>query len=221
MIAFADSNLPLALRASAALALACLAFPCKPEVRPGFDETWNAAEVVVAAGIGKLRETPLPDGSKEIRIWSDASAGVIYPNQMVQLKIAPDGKASGVVWWYYPSKSQFGSRSEHRQFLREMDQRCPEKKRDRPLTACAQASTPPPDWQAFWQRLSALDVETLPDESELPRPKHGILDGGMSIVEVRDGSRYRSYRYGNAQARTEPEAHKAHAIVQEMNKLIK
>lgn len=221
MIAFVDSSLLLALRASAALALACLAFPCQAEARPGFDETWNASDVVAAAGIGKLRETPLPDGSKEIRIWSDGSTGSIYPNQMVQLKIAPDGKASGVVWWYYPSQSQFGSRNEHLQFLREMDQRCPQKKLGRALVACAQASAPPPDWQAFWQRLTALDVETLPDESELPRPKHGILDGAITIVEVRGGSRYRSYRYANAQARTEPEARKAEAIVEEMNKLIK
>jgi len=62
--------------------------------------------------------------------------------------------------------------------------------------------TPEGGWERLWNRLTAQNIETLPDQSMLPnlktvngQPPLLRLDGVVSMVELNLGGRYRKYEY--------------------------
>ena len=66
---------------------------------------------------------------------------------------------------------------------------------------------PAVDWAALWPRLVALGLLTLPDESTLAASgRADVLDGTSYVVEINEGSRYRTYMYANPQFARWPEA---------------
>lgn len=71
---------------------------------------------------------------------------------------------------------------------------------------------PRSNWKNLWQKVESLGILTLPDSSLLPDEVH-VLDGTSYVVEISDGARYRTYRYGNPQAQKWEEARKIVAIV--------
>jgi len=67
------------------------------------------------------------------------------------------------------------------------------------------------EWATLWKKVENLGILTLPDSSTLP-DEHSVMDGVSYVVEINDGSRYRTYKYGNPGLQKWPEAKKIIAI---------
>jgi hypothetical protein len=67
---------------------------------------------------------------------------------------------------------------------------------------------PKSGWTFLWSKLSELQLLTLPDESALPPAKDYFMDGESYVVEINRDNAYRTYEYGNPQARDLPKRQK-------------
>jgi hypothetical protein len=61
--------------------------------------------------------------------------------------------------------------------------------------------------------LKKLGLDTLPDESQLPKTDITVTDGVAMLVEVRHGRTYRAYEYSNPAIREQQEAKAAAQII--------
>jgi len=71
--------------------------------------------------------------------------------------------------------------------------------------ATSKAIVPKGGWGKLWKELDRLKIEALPDSTTLSGEVVG-MDGTSYVVEVRKGSEYRSYYYGNPDDQPWPEA---------------
>jgi hypothetical protein len=60
-------------------------------------------------------------------------------------------------------------------------------------------------WTTFWKKLDSLGFAVLPDSRTLKGEKL-VFDGESYVVEIMDGSRYRTYEYSNPSEQSWPEA---------------
>lgn len=193
-------------------ALACVALAGESEAPALLENTRGATE---AAGIGQLSASNLADGESELRIWSGFGT---YPvNRMLRLRIGRDGQVRGEVLMYYASDLDWMDTDEARRFRREVLGDCVNLKRGRDTDVCTFKHRRKPDWHAVHQRVLALGILSLPDESKLPPPEIDIIDGSAMVVEIKDGAAYRAYQYSNAWARSEPEAVAADRIMRALS----
>lgn len=77
------------------------------------------------------------------------------------------------------------------------------------MGVCRARFTRPPDWSAARRAAERAGLWQLPDESSLPDDGLIILDGWGITVELRDGTAYRAYRYGNPDRLPWPEVDSA------------
>lgn len=82
---------------------------------------------------------------------------------------------------------------------------------------CVVRLTGRPDWAGVLRRAEEAGIWTIPDPSTLAND-HGItLDGWTMVVELRDASGYRTYRYSNPHAHPAwPQAAQALAVARSM-----
>jgi hypothetical protein len=78
--------------------------------------------------------------------------------------------------------------------------------------ACKQRQRTQPDWRAFYSEIESLQVWELPGDSHHPEHRP-VLDGITIVVELRDGDRFRSYKYGNPHSQSYLEAEDANDIL--------
>lgn len=166
------------------------------------------------AGIGVLRDAPIPAGSTELRVW--IGFGATAPDRMLRLRTDSAGTVNGQVLTYFPDGFPHGTPQDNSRFLKDVLRHCTDLKKGKSTDVCAPTFEHRPDWQKLRDQLVALGIETLPDERSLPEPKELImsLDGVGMVVEFRDGATYRAYGYSWPNFRDAPEVATASKIMQ-------
>jgi hypothetical protein len=173
-----------------------------------------ADDAATLAGIGKLRTHPLARGEREIRIWISGNAW--RPGEMLRLRIQPSGEVQGGSFQFankerYQGLSSLSSSEAQQSVLAG----CAALKKGVTADLCIVSFRQEPRWRHLYQKLTALGLLTLPDESTLPNGDVVVLThvGETLYVEIREGADYRAYSYKNPQLRREPEAAAADNIV--------
>lgn len=185
----------------------------RSEVAP-LDET---DAIPPALRIANLQTTALPDGDRELRVWSGLVVG--YPHDGLVLRVH-DGVATGKLVRYWPvNDSSFDREPQPGEDRLDMEAqyayhetgRCESIQRGPEAVACFVRLRREPEWGAVLAALDSANAWTLPDESGLKR--RGItIDGWRLRVEARRGSDYRRYQYTNPQYVQPPEGQHAHRI---------
>ncbi len=165
-----------------------------------------------AAGIGRLQDTPLPDGRREIRVWM--GFGVLRVGSMLRLQVRSSGGVRGSVLVHYENDLSDLEPEDAADFRRGVRLRCRNFKEGTESNTCEATYLRTPNWRSVYKKLTGLGIATLPDESSLPPPELEVTDGSAMVVEIRDDAHYRAYEYSNPWARKGPEAAAAEAIMQ-------
>jgi hypothetical protein len=183
-------------------------------------------EVVASAGLRPLKETPLPSGTRELRIWF--GGGLAWPQDLFRFQIRSGSvKGQWIRYWSVavdadapPEAADFPAVIEYN-----LAGRC-DSVRTRDRTAvCFARFAKRPDWNALLEKIESEGVWTLPDERDLPKEHlpNGMqvvsTDGYRMTVEARDGENFRRYGYENPESRKEDEAKHAAAISAAFNVL--
>jgi hypothetical protein len=176
-----------------------------------------ASDVARTAGIGQLESTLLPDGASELRVW--VGFGVVSPEHLLRLVVRRDGVITGESIVYFPTDISYMEDYEA-EFRRELLAGCTNLRQGKKVSVCTSTFTDSPDWQTLYGDLVDLGILSLPDESELPDPEFQVMDGIAMVVEVRNGSDYRAYRYSNPSFRNEPQAQRASQIIHTVVNLV-
>lgn len=86
--------------------------------------------------------------------------------------------------------------------------------------ACRSRFRREPPWEDVLRAAEKHGLWTLPDPSVLPKENVIVLDGWTMVVELRDGARYRTYRYHNPGSHPQwPSDSKAKRIVGELRRV--
>lgn len=218
-------------RSSAALAL--LAASTLMIAPAACAETWDGSArfyasfvdpVAEAAGIGRLGDRAIPEDEMEIRIW--IGFGLVELESLLQLRIRPDGTTIGHAYQHQLAESPddeaegVASGPDEVDFDAWLRRYCVESARDLEIEVCRVRFRTEPDWPLVLASLQALDLTSLPDEGDLAAPDNSVKDGVSMLVEVREGSQYRSYAYSNPAFRDDPEGKKAAEILKFVANLI-
>lgn len=172
-------------------------------------------DVATTAGIGVLKDTPLPEGHREIRVW--LGFGIIVPEQMLRLQVTGSNRVSGQVLVHYPSDLSYMENDEATAFRKDVLSTCKNIRKGTEHDVCTSTFAQQPDWLRAYRKLLMLGIDKLPDESRLPTPDFVVTDGVAMVVEIRDGASYRAYEYSNPAFRKEPEAKAAVKIMHEVS----
>jgi len=177
------------------------------------------AEVVASAGLRPLKDTPLPSGNRELRIWFGGGLG--WPQDLFRFQIK-NGSAKGqwIRYWSVaidedgpPEAADFGAVVRY-----SLAGQCDAMRTFDRTAVCVARFTKRPDWNALLGKIESEGVWTLPDGGELPKEHFPngmqviVSDGYEMTVEARDGTNYRSYAYDNPEMRKEDAAKHAAAI---------
>lgn len=168
-------------------------------------------------GFGPLRESRLSNVGEEIRIW--VGFGTISPDAMLRLRIDRDGLTSGTLHLHARSTDGSAGMKMPDWFGKKTAGFCGDLKNTDESRACTVRFLRAPRWDSVYRQLASNDVETLPDESQLPGT-NDIMDGTCVLVELLSGACYRAYEYCNPAFRDAPEAQKASAILKTVNELV-
>ena len=159
---------------------------------------------------GPLRDTPLPPGADEIRVW--VGFGILSPESMIRVWRTSAGHADGEVWLY-------ADRVEEDEYARFADYDCAEERRDDGVWACRVDVAPRPDWARVRASLIAADIATLHDESKIPESKLRVHDGVAMVAEVRAGGAWRAWSFSNPHLRDDPYGDAAARVMDVANEL--
>lgn len=197
--------------ASTARAQGC-SYPAPPEdargaARAGLpaDVAWPPWFYARADRVARLvRLTPLdrrvlPASAREVRIWL---VGPGIESHMVRFEERGRRTRGEVVihWEVTPVDSACGEpagESMHDLMLYSLPGRCGPIASGDVVAACRGRFARAPDWRATLQALAADGLWELPDQSTLPPRNFVVNDGWGMVVELRDGARYRAYKFGN------------------------
>ncbi len=166
---------------------------------------WAASDsAAMALQLSVLRHTPLPSGSREIRIWTGLALGV--PHDLLRLS-EREGRVDGSLGWHWSARHDPEDDPTEVPIdavvRRSVAGRCTKPRRVGETEACRVHLRAAPNWRALWDSLENLGVWRLPDQDELPQIG-ASLDGWGMTVELRDGQRYRSYAYDNPDGHRHP-----------------
>jgi hypothetical protein len=170
------------------------------------------------AGIGSLKDTNVPEGNREIRIW--IGFGIFAPEKMLRLQVTSTGSVIGHVLVHYKSDLSYMG-DDQVTFRKEIAENCTDLRRGSEQETCLSTFSRNPNWQNIYKKLVRLGVETLPDESTLPPPEIEVNDGVCVLVELRDSAHYRAYEYCNPFARKGPEAAAATKLIGTVSKVFR
>jgi hypothetical protein len=176
--------------------------------------------VASTAGIPVLRVTPLPAGEREVRVWIGGGPG--YPQRMYRF-IRGRGRVRGEEILHWPGREQQrrfgveGAPSFEQLMVDELRGGCGHFRRGETAGTCRVRFRSEPRWSEVLARTEAAGLWEVPDESTLPGGRRLVIDGWSVTVELRDGTRYRSYAYFNPdRPGARPEAARAAAVAAAM-----
>lgn len=208
------------------LVVACHRTPVLAPVRGGEagipDATWPSIyfhefdAVAASAGLTPLRAERLARGDREVRIWIGGGFG--YPQRLYRF-VDRRGHVRGTLIRYWPTGTYGDAPGETFDDLIRYYERahCTKFREARSMGTCQALFTTTPDWTAILQRAERYELWTLQDPSTLPSDRIMVTDGWGITVELRDGSAYRAYQYGNPDAHPSwPQGSQAIAIADAM-----
>jgi hypothetical protein len=161
---------------------------------PRFDESIDA--VSQALRIPALRQVKLPEGAREVRIWTGFNVVPGYLLRMVEM----NGRTTGELarWWGEDSMGDSARQEEFVELMRTSG--CGRIVRARlvdeyQVEACRVTGSEALDWPAMLRQVDSLAIWSLPDP--LPstdtvlvvRTFHGV----SMVVELRSGGSYRTH----------------------------
>ena len=162
--------------------------PYVPLAKDGPMYSATINKAVERCGLLPLQQIRLPEGSQEIRIWEGFGDGPLNAYVLHRTK----GIWSAVALLpMYPNYAN----QQYRRIL----------------------PVPRSGWAAFWSEAQKSGLLTLPDSATLPGEKR-VFDGISYVVEIRDGSKYCTYHYGNPQLQVWPEAKRMVKIAELLHK---
>jgi hypothetical protein len=176
-------------------------------------------EVAASAGLRPLKETSLPSGTRELRLWF--GGGIGWPQDLFRFQMK-NGSVTGqwIRYWSVavdedapPEAAAFGAIVEY-----SLAGRCDSIRTLDRTAVCFARFAKRPDWNALLEKIESEGVWKLPDEGDLPKEHFPngmqviISDGYGMTVEARNGENYRRYGYDNPEHREKDEAKHAAAI---------
>ncbi len=176
-------------------------------------------EVVATAGLRPLRDTPLPSGSRELRLWF--GGGIGWPQDLFRFQIKNGGvKGQWIRYWSVavdpdmpPEDADFPAVIRY-----DLAGQCDAIRTLDRTAVCFARFAKRPDWKALLGKIESEGVWTLQGGGALPKEHlpNGmqviVNDGYEMTVEARDGANYRRYAYNNPEMRKEEAAKHAAAI---------
>ena len=174
-----------------------------------------------AAHLTPLREARLRTGEREVRIWTQVEIGV--PKHLYRF-MERNGRVRGeeIEYWgidrLHPSPGERPGESFDDLMMDSQRGRCGNFATSSEMATCRVRFRREPTWSATLRDAASLGLWTLPDPSTLP-PDHMMgLDGWTMVVELRDGARYRTYRYHDPWSHKQwPSAAQAWDIAQKLS----
>jgi hypothetical protein len=157
-----------------------------------FDEAAKAAELT------PLRKATRPANEREVRLWTQVEMGV--PKQLYRFT-ERDGRVRGelvLYWSRAPGNLATDERpgeTMHDLMMYNLPGRCGHFTMTTDAAACRARFRREPAWKDALRETESHGLWTLPDPSLLPKENVISLDGWTMVVELRDGSRYRTYQY--------------------------
>jgi hypothetical protein len=192
--------------------------PSASWVRIYFDDFDGAAR---AAHLEPLRDTRLRSGEREIRIWTQVEIGV--PKHLYRFT-ERNGRVRGErieYWSVGPLDSSLGERpgeTMHDLMIYGQRGRCGGFATASKTAICRVRFRREPPWDAVLHAAESHDLWALPDPSTLPSDSVMVLDGWTMVVELRDGPRYRTYRYNNPESHAKwPSAARAREVARTLS----
>jgi hypothetical protein len=167
----------------------------------------NESELLPPAlGVPSLKSNALPEGSREIRIYSGLVIAYPHSALIVRQEGGARGKVSGRLVQYWPVNDTTFSKDFDSEALYTSATagRCDEPRRGGTVVACTVRFAREPDWRALLRVLDSVNAWGLPDEREV-RSRGMTIDGWRLRVEARRGASYRQYEYHNPQVYRPPE----------------
>ena len=165
-------------------------------VRIYFDHFDQGAK---AAGLAPLRESALPAGEREVRLWTQVEIGV--PKQLYRFTERGGRVRGEVVEYWSLERGDFADErpgeTMHDLMLYTLRGRCDHFTTSADAAACRARFRREPSWAAVLRAAESHGLWSLPDPSVLPKENTIGIDGWTMVVELRDGPRYRTYRYHN------------------------
>ena len=156
------------------------------------------------AGLQPLASDTLPTDVREVRLWyRRAWYGT---GSVLQIRARGDSVTGALIVFARSPMHPPGERPVRPRSCRPLGE-------SSTLLACEAVFPAPVDWRAVLTDLEAYRVWTLPDPSTLPPLESVVTDGHGVLAEVRRGSCYHRYSYGNPDAYSIPEYRDAAGIM--------
>lgn len=155
----------------------------------------NLDEVARTAGMKPLAATPMPEGTREIRLW--LAEGILLPDQLLRLTYAHD-RWLGELWRYWPrGEAEHGMYSWTRENFDQTMERCGCARtiQGSEDDVCRVIEEKAIDWESVALRLKQLDVAGLPEQPAATTRFRKPDDSAVLDVEVRAGATYHRVRY--------------------------
>ena len=153
-----------------------------------------------AAGLEPLRSVRLPAGEREVRIWTLVEIAI--PRQLYRF-VDRGGRVTGELIYHWPTPPPDTAMDErpgettHDLMVYSQRGRCDRFAVAEQTGICRARFTRTPDWGSVLRTVESHGLWTIPDPSTLPPDSVVVFDGWTIVVEVRDSSGYRTYRYNN------------------------
>lgn len=169
-----------------------------------------------AAGLDPLRDVRLRPGEREVRLWTQVEIGV--PKQLYRF-VDRGGAVRGELIYYWGADAPDTARGERPgETMHDLMQYTLQGQCDRFAVAeetgvCRARFVREPAWGEILRTAEAEGLWTIPDPSALPPDSVMVFDGWTIVVELRDGPRYRTFRYNSPDAHPKwPSAVRVQAI---------
>jgi hypothetical protein len=174
-----------------------------------------------SAHLTPLREARLRDGEREVRIWTQVEIGV--PKHLYRF-MERNGRVRGerIEYWgvdrLHSLPGEAPAEPWHDLMMDGQRGHCGDFATASGMATCRVRFRREPGWGAVLRDADSHGLWTLPDPSVLPADHVMILDGWTMVVELRDGARYRTYRYNNPESHTKwPSAAQAREIARTLS----
>nr|MCU0625639.1 hypothetical protein [Gemmatimonadaceae bacterium] len=154
-----------------------------------------------AAGLEPLRLVRSRPGEREVRLWTQVEIGV--PKELYRFVAGP-GTVGGELILHWPighgGERRGGNLMVDDMMRQSLEGVCDGFARSDDAGICRARFRRDPPWSEVLRAVEAAGLWTIPDPSALPDDSVRMLDGWTIVAEMRDGPRYRTWRYNSPAA---------------------
>jgi hypothetical protein len=174
-----------------------------------------------AAGLTPLREMRLRPGEREVRLWTQVEIAV--PKELYRF-VDRGSAVRGELIYYWGADAPdttLGERpgeTTHDLMRYTLQGSCNRFAVAEETGVCRARFRRAAPWRAVLRAAEAQGLWTIPDPSALPPDSVMVFDGWTLVAELRDGQRYRTFRYNSPEAHPRwPSAARVQTIARGLN----